>query len=194
MTYANQHQLLPPQLYVPAGAVFNLDALRVAQGYHSVPPPIPNPVELTAITDIKNIPTLEEVHLRKFDEFDDKLQVFNPDPRLEYRWVNSDDTRFTKLYRMGYRVVERRDAARSEFIEAAGSRLAAGTQRDGSARFSILMARLKTMRDEQNKSYRKLMLDNMRRMDPKNYHESLAADRSKFVGSIVMQGTSRTVT
>lgn len=195
--YANQHQMLPaPTPYMPAGATYNLDALRVAQGQHSavIPQPVAQPVELGAITDIKNIPTMEEVHLRKFDEFDDKLQVFNPDPRLEYRWVNSDDTRFSKLYRMGYRVVERRDAARTEFVEAMGSRLAAGTQRDGSARFAILMARLKTMREEQNKSYRKLMLENMQRMDPKNYSQNVAADRGKFVGSIVLQGSSRNVT
>ena len=77
--YANSGQLPPPPVYLPSfGAIdaLNLNAIRSAQGKN----PIENPVAMPAkgvITDIAEIPTLEEVTLRNFHEFDDKLKVYN---------------------------------------------------------------------------------------------------------------------
>lgn len=190
--YANAGQLPPPPTYIPNFSTIdamNLSAMRAAQGAGSNP--IQNPVALPAhgvITDIAEIPTLEEVTLRNFHEFDDKLKIYNPDPNLEYRWANSDGPRYASLYSAGYRPVTRLGIARTDNAGVGGARLRAGTERDGTRRDAILMARPKIFREMQNESYRKLINMNRQALDPKSFSGNNDTDNRSFRGQIVMQG------
>jgi len=170
-----------------------------AQGYPAPPQPgysppnmmaetarLPQQGALGPISDIADIPTLDDIRLRNYNEQDSKLTVNNPDPRLEYRWVNDDPHNFAIRYRQGYRPVQRIGAATSEadsrkvppWMQGTQAQnevkdnstpmLQAGSRADGSGRRNILMARPKEFRELQSRNFRAMVGERNKVLDPRS--------------------------
>jgi len=172
---------------------------------------MPRAGTLGPITDIAEIPSLDEVRVRTYTELDSKLTVSNPDPRLEYRWVNDDPHTVQQRYKQGYRPVTRADAATNEevskvppWMRGAEARndvpgnntpmLQAGNRADGAGRRAILMARPIEFRDLQNANFRSMLGERNKALDPRaaaaEGNTLEASDRSSFRGSVTIAGTA----
>lgn len=147
------------------------------------------------ITDIAEIPSLDDVRLRNYSELDSKLTVHNPDPRLEYRWVNDDPHSVTTRFAQGYRPVTRSDAATSEDGKSippwlrgpnaqnevrgnATPMLQAGSRADGAGRRAILMARPVQFRQLQDANFRRMVGERNQALDPRSAPAPVAKDGS----------------
>lgn len=155
--------------------------------------PVPNAVEalpdLSGVTDIE-IPDLNTVVVRDFTKFDSKLTVSNPDPNLEYRWVNSDMQRYSRLFSEGYRPVNNKERAKSEVAGSSGPELFAGTDSEGAARRAILMARPKVLRQRRDATYRQLIKENQESLDPAKYQgNNGTTDNNSFTGAVNIGGS-----
>ena len=145
---------------------------------------VPNYAELG-----DDVPTLDQLELRDYSETDSRLKVHNPNPDLDYRWVNSDSDRYALLYRRGYRPVRRADAAASDEVSET-PQLRAGTQRDGAGRRAILMARPKHFSELQKENHRRMVRARQAQLDPKSYSGNQGRDSETFKGHITIDGAS----
>lgn len=149
---------------------------------------VPSAVATPAVyADIGEVPDPSTIEIKDYTKPDDRLAVYNPDPQLEYRWVNSDSDRYQTLFRRGYRPVNREGAATSD-VTGTNPQLRAGTEKDGSARNAILMARPKSFRTLQDENFRRMVHAKQASLDPKRASGLQGADAASFQGQIVING------
>lgn len=178
---AAQHAIgaMPPGV-APSPVAHPTQAYATPAGMETIPEAVPGVGEVTDI----DMPDINDVQLRDFAAFTSKLEVRNPDHRLEYRWVKNDSQRFQELYMQGYRPVKDKSKALSELDAADHPELFSGKNLNGDAQTLILMARPKHLREQRDANFRRLMAQNQTALDPKQYMGNQAGDAEQFQGAL----------